>query len=191
MSVINIIREIIYLIDDRKINLTNQDLLNICEPLGKIFSRELNPHAPHELAETALNLIIQEKYAEHLQNSNQPREEYQKILKPLISRLPTQTWRSKEQITFQQFSTPPAIAFLLAHSLKIQANDQVLEPSAGTGSLAVWAKAGGARVLTNEIDGRRRDLLAYLDFESSAFDGEFIHDFLTPEIKVNVVFLND
>jgi hypothetical protein len=109
MFVITIIREIICLIDKRKISLTNQDLLKICEPLGKIFSRELYPHTSHELAETALNLIIQKKYAEQLQNSNQPREEYQKILKPPISKLPTQTWRSKEQITFQQFSAPPAI----------------------------------------------------------------------------------
>jgi predicted RNA methylase len=190
MPVITIVREIIYLIDERKISLTNQDLLKICEPLGKILKSELNPHTPHELAETALNLIIQEKYAEQLQNSNQPSEEYQKILKPLISRLPTQTWRSQAQIALQQFSTPPAIGFLIADTLKIKKSEIVLEPSAGTGSLAVWAKVDGAKVLANEIDVRRRELLKLLGFAPTAFDAEFIHDFLTPEIKVDVVMMN-
>jgi predicted RNA methylase len=192
MSVITIIREIIYLIDERKIYLTNKDLIKICEPLGKILKGELNPHAPHELMETALNLIIQEKYAEQLQNSKQPSEKYQKILKPLISRLPTQTWRSKEQIALQQFSTPPAIGFLIADILKIKKSEIVivLEPSAGTGSLAIWAQAVGAKVLTNEIDGRRRELLKILGFAPTGFDAEFIHDFLAPEITVDVVMIN-
>jgi type I restriction-modification system DNA methylase subunit len=190
MSIIEIIREIIYRIDEQKNNLTNQDLLKICEPLGKILSSQLNPHTPHELAETALNLIIQEKFAEELLNSNQTREEFLKVIKPLVSRLPTQTWRSREQISYQQFSTPPAIGFLLVNILNIKPTEVVLEPSAGTGSLAVWAKMSGAKVLTNEIDGRRRDLLQGLGFLPTSFNAEFIHDFLKPEIKVDVVMMN-
>ena len=190
MSVIKIIREIISRIDEQKIILTNQKLLNICEPLGKIFGAESNPHTPHEIAETALNTIIREKYAEQLLNSKQPCEEYRNILKPLVSRLPTQTWRSREQISLQQFSTPPAIAFLLADTLKIKNSEIVLEPSAGTGSLAVWAKARGGEVLTNEIDARRRELLKIMSFEPTTFDAEFIHDFLPPDIKVDVVMMN-
>ena len=155
-----------------------------------MLSSELNPHAPHEIAEAALNLIIQEKFAEQLLSSNQPREEYLKFLKPLLSRFPTQTWRSREQIALQQFSTPSAIAFLLADTLKIQKNKIVLEPSAGTGSLAIWAQAAGAKVLTNEIDGRRRELLKLSGFAPTAFDAEFIHDFLAPEITVDVVMMN-
>lgn len=190
MSIIEIIEEIIYRINKQKLNLTNQDLLKICEPLGKILSDELNPHTPHELAETALNLIIQERFAEEILNSNYSREEFLKVIKPLVSRLPTQTWRSREQISFQQFSTPPAVGFLLAETLKIQKNEIVLEPSAGTGSLAVWAKAVGAEVLTDEIDARRRELLKLLGFEPTAFDAEFIHDFLPPEVTVDVVMMN-
>lgn len=190
MSVIEIIRKIIYRIDEQKLILKNQDLLKICEPLGKILSSELNPHTPHELAETALNLIILEKFAEEILNSNYSREEFLKVIKPLVSRLPTQTWRSREQISLQQFSTPPAIGFLLADTLKIQKNEIVLEPSAGTGSLAVWAKAVGAKVLTNEIDGRRRGLLKLLGCEPSALDAEFIHDSLPPDITVDVVMMN-
>lgn len=190
MSVIKIIREIISRIDEQKIILTNQKLLNICEPLGKIFGAESNPHTPHEIAETALNTIIREKYAEQLLNSKQPCEEYRNILKPLVSRLPTQTWRSREQISFQQFSTPPTIAFLVADTLKIKNSEIVLEPSAGTGSLAVWAKASGGEVLTNEIDVRRRELLKIMSFEPTTFDAEFIHDFLPTDIAIDVVMMN-
>jgi len=190
MSIIEILREIICRIDEQKIKLTNQDLLKICEPLGKIFGGELNPHTPHELAEVALNLLIQESYAAVFLKSDQPRKDCQEVLKPIVSRLPTQTWRSREQAFFQQFSTPPAIGFLLAYALNIQESEIVLEPSAGTGSLAVWAKAGGTKVLTNEIDGRRRELLEQLGFKPTAFDAEFIHDLLPPEVTVDVVMMN-
>lgn len=190
MTIFDCIKEIIHQIDEQKNKLTNQDLLRICEPLGKICSGELNPHTPHEVAETALNFLLQGKYAAAFLTSDKPQEIISEILKPLISRLPTQTWRSREQISLQQFSTPPAIGFLLAQTLNIQINEKVLEPSAGTGSLAVWANMCGAKVLTNEIDGRRRKLLQQLGFEATAFNAEFIHDYLAPEKTVEVVLMN-
>lgn len=182
------IQEIIYQIDGSKRVLENKELLQICGGIENIMGGDCNPHFCHEIAETALNQLILTKYVKNL--TENPIEFLREKLKPHVSRLPTQTWRSREQISFQQFSTPPAIGFLIAHTLSIQPNEIVLEPSAGTGSLAVWAKALGAKVLTNEIDERRRALLEQLGFEPTAFNAEFIHDFLPPEKNVDVLLMN-
>src|SRR3546814_10197172 len=53
--------------------------------------------------------------------------------------LPTQTYRSEHQVEMQQFSTPISLAWLAAQAARIRPDDQVLEPSAGTGMLAVHA----------------------------------------------------
>jgi type I restriction-modification system DNA methylase subunit len=182
------IEEIIYRIDCKKQALENKDLLQICGGIEKIMGGEFNPHFCHEIAETALNLLILTKYAEDL--AGNPVDFVRQNLKPLLSRIRAQTWRSREQISFQQFSTPPAIGFLLAHTLNIKPGEIVLEPSAGTGSLAVWAKMSGAKVLTNEIDARRRELLQQLGFEPTAFNAEFIHDYLAPDLTVDVLLMN-
>lgn len=182
------IEEIIYLIDFAKRTLENRELLQICGEAENILREVFNPHFCHEIAETALNQLILKKYAKS--SNENPIEFLQQNLKLLVSRLPTQTWRSREQISFQQFSTPPAIGFLLVHTLNIGPGEIVLEPSAGTGSLAVWAKISGAKVLTNEIDERRRALLQQIGFKPTAYNAEFIDDFLDPEITVDVVIMN-
>lgn len=82
-------------------------------------------------------------------------------LAELEARLPTQTVRSEEQISRQHFSTPLAMAWLAAHVADIRTDDQVLEPSAGTGMLAVWARHAAGLHL-NEIDPVRQALLRYL-----------------------------
>ena len=63
--------------------------------------------------------------------------------------------RSEEQIELQQFSTPAPVAYLAALAGRIAATDLVLEPSAGTGLLAVFAHRVGARLVLNEIDPAR------------------------------------
>jgi predicted RNA methylase len=61
--------------------------------------------------------------------------------------VPSQTNRSDEQIEWQQFATPPRLAWLAARACATDAsNELVLEPSAGTGMLAVWAAKAGARL---------------------------------------------
>jgi hypothetical protein len=66
------------------------------------------------------------------------------FLHNLEARLPTQTVRSEEQVEHQHFSTPLGLAWLAAHLADIQPDDVVLEPSAGTGMLAVWARHAAA-----------------------------------------------
>jgi hypothetical protein len=80
-------------------------------------------------------------------------------LRAIIEHLPTQSIRSQEQTKFQQFSTPPPEAFVAARVLAPTENDLVMETSAGNGGLAAFARAAGARVLVNEIDPRRAELL--------------------------------
>ena len=110
----------------------------------------------------------------------------------LEKRLPTQTNRSEEQIEWQQFATPPQIAWLAARACVPSENDLVLEPSAGTGMLAVWAARAGARLALNEISAPRRDCLAALfpDARLTGHDGELIDELLDPAVAPGVVLLN-
>ncbi len=93
-------------------------------------------------------------------------------LRELLLKLPTQVDRDDTQITHQQFSTPPTLAFVAAKALDVQPGDIALEPSAGTGSLATFARLAGATVQTNEIDSRRTKLLKQLGFEPTNFNAE-------------------
>ena len=184
------IEEIIYQIDCAKRTLENKELLQICGGIENILSGEINPHFSHEIAETALNEVIKRNYLSELLSAKVPAQLYREIIKPLTEKLPTQTWRSNEQNKWQQFSTPPGIAYLMAYQLNLKPKEQVLEPSAGTGSLAVWTGELITRTHTNEIDGRRKLLLKNLGFEPSEFNAEFIHDYLPIELEPDCLMMN-
>lgn len=79
-----------------------------------------------------------------------------------IGTLPTQTNRSGNKDSFQQFSTPPHYSYAAAWLANLRPGDVCLEPSAGTGCLAVQAANGGADVITNELDPKRADFLRHL-----------------------------
>ncbi|HMQ04380.1 MAG TPA: methyltransferase [Pyrinomonadaceae bacterium] len=169
--------------------LTNRDLLAMCGEAG-IDALSTDPHLCHEVAETALNFLVATKYGKPLLSSDQPAVMSREILRPLQERLPTQSWRSSTQIAYQQFSTPAPISYLAAYLLSLTDNDSVLEPSCGTGCLAVWAKAVVASVITNELDPRRSQMARLLGFEPTRHDAEFIDDFLPETIVPNVVLMN-
>lgn len=106
--------------------------------------------------------------------------------------LPRQTVRSEEQIELQQFATPPRIAWLLARACALRAGETVLEPSAGTGMLAVWAASADARLILNEISLRRRECLGCLfpDAVVTGHDGELIDELLDPSHLPSAVLVN-
>ena len=109
----------------------------------------------------------------------------------LSDRLPTQSYRSEHQVDLQQFSTPLLLAWLSACAARLRPADLVLEPSAGTGLLAVHARAVGARLLLNERDPLRAELLARLfDQDITSHDGEFIGDLLNPAEHPDVILIN-
>ena len=150
-----IVERIATIIDAENRQITNRELLFLCGA-DAIKSVATDPHLCHEIAETALNHLVRDRYGKILLDSANPSSSCSEVLKPLQKRLPTQTWRSSTQICFQQFSTPTSIAYLGAFLLNLNADDVVLEPSCGTGSLAVWAQAAGATVLTPHAERPRR-----------------------------------
>lgn len=184
------IEEINYLIEEKKHSITNRQLMGICRKFADYFSFKTDPHIYHEITETALILLIKNKYAAELLAFEEPEISTREIISPLTDRLPTQTWRSSNQIIRQQFSTPPAIAYLLTFLLNLQKNEFVLEPSAGTGSLASWTGGFGLGTHVNEIDERRKALLGVLGFRPTGFNAEFIHDFLPVNVEPDVLVMN-
>jgi predicted RNA methylase len=110
----------------------------------------------------------------------------------LVANLPTHTVRSEEQIELQQFSTPAPIAYLAAVAARIAPTDLVLEPSAGTGLLAAFARRAGARLVLNELDPARAEMLeaAFPDVSVTRHDAELIHDMLAPNIRPTAVLIN-
>lgn len=112
------------------------------------------------------------------------------ILYPISLKIPTQTWRSREQNSWQQFSTPPSIAYLLTYLLNLEKGESVLEPSAGNWELVVWTSGNELKTYTNEIDPRQRILLKQIGFTPTGFDAEFINDFLKTEISPNCILMN-
>lgn len=104
--------------------------------------------------------------------------------------LPTQTYRSEGQVELQQFSTPMPVAYLAGLAAAVTATDVVLEPSAGTGLLAIQAFRRTRRVILNEIDPLRAGLLARLfaGVAVSEVDGAIIADRLSQ--RPTVVLIN-
>ncbi|WP_299111911.1 strawberry notch-like NTP hydrolase domain-containing protein [uncultured Bradyrhizobium sp.] len=110
----------------------------------------------------------------------------------LTAALPTHTVRSEDQIALQQFSTPASIAYLATLAARITARDTVLEPSAGTGLLAIFAARRGARLILNEIDPARAGMLraAFPRAPVTCHDGELINDLLPRSIAPTAILIN-
>lgn len=106
------------------------------------------------------------------------------------ARLPVQTRRDHIQIEFQQFSTPPAEALVVVKAAALCPGMSVLEPSAGTGNIAVLARLLGADVDTNEIAPRRRELLSLQGFQPTALDAERLDNLLPPEKTYHAIVMN-
>ena len=108
----------------------------------------------------------------------------------LDSLLPPRRRRSEEGILLQQFSTPSPYAWLASVAAGVTANDIVLEPSAGTGLLAVFAKLAGAKLVVNELDTSRLGLLDHLDAVSATdHDARYLSALYRGE-KPTVVVMN-
>ena len=118
-------------------------------------------------------------------------ESIDEITSDILSMIPTQTKRSEEQISLQQFSTPPNIAYLASWVANIDKSDTVLEPSAGIGGLASFAKADGAKVYVNELSESRLDMLKQLPFDGFFKENaEQIHNILPDSVSPSVVLMN-
>ncbi len=115
-----------------------------------------------------------------------------KALTTLMSKLPTQSRRSLEQLALQQFSTPLPMAYLVNKAAAITDQDTVLEPSAGNGLLVAFAQRQGANLILNEIAPQRQEILSALFPDAPLFDydAENIDDFLDSEYRPSVILIN-
>ena len=123
------------------------------------------------------------------------------MLETLAALEPSQTRRSEEQLALQQFSTPLPLAYAALQAAAIRPGDIVLEPSAGTGMLAVMAECAlgkrtddarsGNPLHLNEIAAVRAGLLSGLFAHApvTRHNAESIGDYL-PGLHPTVVLMN-
>jgi antirestriction protein ArdC/phage/plasmid primase-like uncharacterized protein/predicted RNA methylase len=115
-----------------------------------------------------------------------------KELTDRIQKLPTQSRRDEEMEEFQQFSTPPALSFVANWVANISPSDVMMEPTAGTGDLAIWSKIAGADIVLNELSQRRLALLTRLFPQAMVFkeNAEQLDNVLPTNIKPTVIVMN-
>ncbi|RWB28901.1 MAG: methylase [Mesorhizobium sp.] len=113
-------------------------------------------------------------------------------LSKIAGLMPTHTRRSEEAQTFQQFSTPIPLGLVAASAAAITPTDRVLEPSAGTGLLAILGEIAGAPLILNELAEMRAGLLSSLfpAVPVTRFDAAQIDDHLDAGVVPSVVLMN-
>ena len=118
------------------------------------------------------------------------------MLEAVAALEPSHTRRSEEQVRLQQFSTPLPLAYAALQAAAIRPGDIVLEPSAGTGMLAVMAECALGESATgnlhlNEYARTRARLLTRLFPQAvvTAFNAETIADRLR-DVRPTVVLMN-
>lgn len=104
----------------------------------------------------------------------------------------THTRRSEEQVSLDQWSTPPHIAALAVLAAQVRPNDRVLEPSAGTGLIAALCQACGALLTLNELADTRSALLKDLfpTAQHLQADGRLIADLCSTSGSFDAVVMN-
>ncbi|MER8523629.1 strawberry notch family protein [Mesorhizobium sp. M1076] len=145
----------------------------------------------YEALETAQVLFLR-RFGPAIQSRSTTPQATLAMMKRLAELLPTHRRRSDESQAMQQLSTPLPLAFVTAHAAAIASCDLVLEPSAGTGLLAVHAEMARASIALNELAAMRADLLGLLfpRFSLSRHDAAHIDDHLDAAIEPSVVLMN-
>ncbi|MER8910837.1 strawberry notch family protein [Mesorhizobium sp. M0854] len=114
------------------------------------------------------------------------------MLGKIAGLFPMHTRRSEETEALQQFSTPIPLGLAAVTAAAITPADRVLEPSAGTGLLAILAEISGSTLLLNELAEARAGLLSLLfpAIPVTRFNAAQIDDYLDPGIAPSVVLMN-
>jgi len=114
------------------------------------------------------------------------------MLEKIVGLLPTHTRRTTESEALQQFSTPIPLGLAVVTAAAITPADRVIEPSAGTGLLAILAEIAGGSLVLNELAEARAGLLSILfpGFAVTRHDAAQIHDHLDSAIVPSVVIMN-
>ncbi len=147
----------------------------------------------YDAVEVAFNIHLDktERTDWNNQDADWARDKAQELANRIL-KLPTQSRRDEEMDEFQQFSTPPALSFVANWVANVKPTDVMMEPSAGTGDLAIWPKIAGAEVVLNELSQRRQDLLANLFPEATLFkeNAEQLDNVLPLDVAPTVIVMN-
>jgi hypothetical protein len=150
-----------------------------------------NWKAAYDACEVATVLFLQKYGRAILRQADMPAARLAALAK-ISGLLPSHTRRSEESQGLQQFSTPIPLGFAALTAAAIGPDDVVLEPSAGTGLLAVLAEISGGSLILNELADTRADLLSSLfpALSVTRFDAAQIHDHLDTAAVPSVVLMN-
>ncbi|RXH42714.1 strawberry notch-like NTP hydrolase domain-containing protein [Bradyrhizobium zhanjiangense] len=144
---------------------------DVCEAATVLFLRKFGPAMRAKAGSTAAMLPM---------------------LARIASCLPTHTRRSEDSQALQQFSTPIPLGLAACTAAGIMPADRVLEPSAGTGLLAILAELAGGSLMLNELAEGRAALLDHLfaNVKVTRFDAAQIDDHLDASVVPSVVLMN-
>lgn len=145
----------------------------------------------YEAVEVA-QLLFMRRYGRAIHARTADPFERLKLVERIARLAPTQTRRSEEMQAYQQFSTPLGLAWVAGFAAGFLPDELVLEPSAGTGLLAVQAELAGCRLAVNEVADMRAALLGSL-FAGSAVsmhDAGHIHDRLDTAVVPSCIIMN-
>ena len=178
--------------------ITTQELQSIADKAhgGTMAEGKYDVKAMTDAMELGVNRYIIDTISNAQSDFNSPKaekavESLDEITESILNAIPTQTKRSEEQVSLQQFSTPPNIAYLASWVANIDNKDTVLEPSAGIGGLASFAKADGAKVYVNELSDSRLEMLKQLPFDGFFKENaEQINNILPDSVSPSVVLMN-
>ena len=147
--------------------------------------------AAYEACEVATVLFLA-KYGKPLFRKAPTAAARLSALTKLSQLLPTHTRRSEESQALQQFSTPVPLGLAALAAAAITPADRVLEPSAGTGLLAILAATAGGSLILNELAETRARLLEDLfpAISVTRYDAAQIDDHLGAEPIPSVVLMN-
>ncbi len=169
---------------------TSKKLFNLADEAygGTQAQGKYTPKDAYDSLELGINKYLADGFRF---KSNDPAGQI-KELENLLSLVPTQTKRTKEQDDFQQYSTPPTLSYVANWVANLKKNDSYVEPSAGIGGLAVFAKIDGVQnIVVNEYSERRREILKEMGFdEVYGENAEQLNNVLPDTVKPTVVVMN-
>jgi hypothetical protein len=140
----------------------------------------------------AAQILFMRRYGPAISARSPDPLEQLKLVERIARLAPTQTRRSEEMIALQQFSTPLGLAWVAGFAASFVPGELVLEPSAGTGLLAIMGELAGCQLALNEVASNRASLLTGL-FGSDAVtmhDAAQIHDRLNGVLVPTCIVMN-
>ncbi|PKP63776.1 MAG: methylase, partial [Alphaproteobacteria bacterium HGW-Alphaproteobacteria-9] len=145
----------------------------------------------YEAVEVA-QLLFMRRYGPAIDARTADPFERLKLVERIARLTPTQTRRNEEMLSFQQFSTPLGLAWVAGFAAGFVPGELVLEPSAGTGLLAIMGELSGCRLALNEVAETRSALLAELFGRDAVtmHDAAQLHDRLDMGVVPSCIVMN-